>query len=53
MPFPVLTAGPLGVGSGIRQLYRGLGMGIGANAVVFLLGLVAGGEDGRDGWAEV
>lgn len=42
----------LGVGNGLRQLYRGLGMGIGANGVVFLLGLVAGG-DGSTGWAEV
>ncbi|KAM0751543.1 mitochondrial carrier [Meredithblackwellia eburnea MCA 4105] len=42
----------LGVGSGLRQLYRGLGMGIGANAVVFLLGLVAGGDD-SSGWAEM
>lgn len=42
----------LGVGSGLRQLYRGLGMGVGANAVVFLLGLVAGGEE-QSGWAEM
>lgn len=42
----------LGVGNGLRQLYRGLGMGIGAQAVVFLLGLVAGGDE-ASGWAEV
>ncbi|KAK4703513.1 hypothetical protein P7C70_g2702, partial [Phenoliferia sp. Uapishka_3] len=42
----------LGVGSGLRQLYRGLGMGIGAQAVVFLLGLVAGGDE-APGWADM
>ncbi|ORY90706.1 mitochondrial carrier domain-containing protein [Leucosporidium creatinivorum] len=42
----------LGVGSGLTQLYRGLGMGVGANCVVFLLGLVAGGGEGT-GWAEM
>lgn len=42
----------LGVGSGLRQLYRGLGMGIGANVVVFMLGLVAGGNE-ASGWAEM
>lgn len=42
----------LGVGSGITQLYRGFGMGVGANCVVFLLGLIAGGSEGT-GWAEM
>ncbi|GAA5863945.1 hypothetical protein JCM8547_005289 [Rhodosporidiobolus lusitaniae] len=45
------TAG-LGASGGLRQLYRGFGMGVGANVVVFLLGLVAGGED-TSGWAEM
>jgi fusion and transport protein UGO1 len=45
------TAG-LGVGNGLRQLYRGLGMGVGANLCVFLLTLLGGGESSV-GWAEV
>ncbi|CEQ39340.1 SPOSA6832_00863 [Sporobolomyces salmonicolor] len=46
------TAG-LGASGGLRQLYRGLGMGLGANVVVFLLGLVAGGQETSSGWAEM
>ncbi|POY76074.1 hypothetical protein BMF94_0797 [Rhodotorula taiwanensis] len=42
----------LGASGGLRQLYRGFGMGFGANVVVFLLGLVAGSED-TSGWAEI
>ena len=42
----------LGASGGLRQLYRGFGMGFGANIVVFLLGLVAGSED-TSGWAEI
>lgn len=42
----------LGASGGLRQLYRGLGMGFGANVVVFLLGLVAGSDD-TSGWAEI
>jgi mitochondrial fusion and transport protein UGO1 len=38
--------------SGIAQLYRGLGMRLGASAVVFLLALVAG-DDSNSGWAEL
>ncbi|GAA5914174.1 hypothetical protein JCM8208_003928 [Rhodotorula glutinis] len=45
------TAG-LGASGGLRQLYRGFGMGVGANAVVFLLALIAGGEE-ASGWAEM
>ncbi|GAA5911373.1 hypothetical protein JCM6882_002359 [Rhodosporidiobolus microsporus] len=45
------TAG-LGASGGLRQLYRGFGMGVGANVVVFLLGLVAGGDE-SSGWAEM
>ncbi|GAA6048131.1 hypothetical protein JCM3770_003676 [Rhodotorula araucariae] len=45
------TAG-LGASGGLRQLYRGFGMGVGANVVVFLLGLVAGGDE-ASGWAEM
>ncbi|GAA6064455.1 hypothetical protein JCM10212_004439 [Sporobolomyces blumeae] len=61
-PFSTLAAEPkedlgivgLGASGGLRQLYRGLGMGLGANAVVFLLGLVAGGGNaGGSGWAEM
>ncbi|GAA5989139.1 hypothetical protein JCM11641_007608 [Rhodosporidiobolus odoratus] len=46
------TAG-LGASGGLRQLYRGFGMGISANVVVFLLGLVAGGDESSSGWAEM
>ena len=42
----------LGASGGLRQLYRGFGMGFGANVVVFLLGLVAGSDD-TSGWAEI
>ncbi|GAA6022614.1 hypothetical protein JCM11491_000701 [Sporobolomyces phaffii] len=45
--------GPAG---GLRQLYRGLSMGIGANVVVFLLGILAGGGGaggGGSSWAEM
>ncbi|GAA5954948.1 hypothetical protein JCM3765_007820 [Sporobolomyces pararoseus] len=51
--------GDVGQGSaagGLRQLYRGLSMGIGANVVVFLLSLIAGsgtGSGGNSGWAEM
>lgn len=45
------TAG-LGASGGLRQLYRGFGMGVGANVVVFLLALIAGGEE-ASGWAEM
>jgi fusion and transport protein UGO1 len=45
------TAG-LGASGGLRQLYRGFGMGVGANVVVFLLGLIAGGDE-SSGWAEM
>jgi len=39
--------------SGIGQLYRGLGMRLGASAIVFLLALLSGGEEGDGGWAEL
>ncbi|KAI5480990.1 mitochondrial carrier protein [Pseudohyphozyma bogoriensis] len=54
VPEEKVDLGSLGLGasSGLRQLYRGLGMGVGANAVVFLLGIVAGGDE-VGGWAEV
>lgn len=42
----------LGMQNGLRQLYRGLGMGVGANVVVFVLGLVAGNES-SSGWEEM
>ncbi|KAK4049732.1 hypothetical protein OIO90_005313 [Microbotryomycetes sp. JL221] len=42
----------LGVGSGLTQLYRGFGMGVGANLCVFLLSLLAGGTE-TSGWAEL
>lgn len=38
---------------GIGQLYRGLGMRLGASAIVFLLVLLSGGEEGEGGWAEI
>lgn len=39
--------------TGIGQLYRGLGMRLGASAIVFILALVSGGEEGDSGWAEL
>lgn len=39
--------------AGISQLYRGFSMGLGANLIVLLLGLVAGREDRVTGWAEM
>ncbi|KDE05875.1 hypothetical protein MVLG_03818 [Microbotryum lychnidis-dioicae p1A1 Lamole] len=42
----------LGAGSGLTQLYRGFGMGVGANFVVFILGLVAGSTE-ASGWSEI
>lgn len=39
--------------TGIGQLYRGLGMRLGASAIVFLLALLSGGEEGDGGWAEI
>ncbi|TFK76784.1 mitochondrial carrier [Pluteus cervinus] len=39
--------------TGIGQLYRGLTMRLTASAVVFLLGLVSGGEEADGGWAEI
>lgn len=39
--------------TGIGQLYRGLGMRLGASVVVFGLALVGGGEETEGGWAEI
>ncbi|KAF9535477.1 mitochondrial carrier [Crepidotus variabilis] len=40
--------------TGLGQLYRGLGMRLGASAVVFVLAMVGGGEESADGgWAEI
>ena len=38
--------------TGLGQLYRGLGMRLGAGAIVFVLGLATGGGD-EPGWAEL
>ncbi|GAA5894545.1 mitofusin complex protein UGO1 [Sporobolomyces salmoneus] len=44
---------------GVRQLYRGLSMGVGANVVIFVVGVLAGGggggsaAGGGNGWAEM
>jgi fusion and transport protein UGO1 len=38
--------------TGIGQLYRGLGMRLGASGIVFLLGVLSGG-DREGGWAEL
>lgn len=46
----IQTASWLG---GFRQLYRGMGMAITAQAVVLLLTLAGGKESGSAGWAEV
>ncbi|KAF4623260.1 hypothetical protein D9613_001676 [Agrocybe pediades] len=39
--------------TGLGQLYRGLGMRLGASAIVFVLALVGGGEENGGGWAEI
>jgi len=39
--------------TGVGQLYRGLGMRLGASAIVFLLAIVSGGEEKETGWAEL
>lgn len=39
--------------TGIGQLYRGLGMRLGASVIVFILAIVSGGEDSDSGWAEL
>jgi fusion and transport protein UGO1 len=42
--------------TGLGQLYRGLGMRLGASAVVFVLALFGGGgefENGEGGWVEI
>lgn len=39
--------------TGIAQLYRGLGMRLGASMIVFLLALVSGGDEKDTGWAEL
>ena len=39
--------------TGVGQLYRGLGMRVGASVIVFILTLLNGGEDVDSGWAEL
>lgn len=39
--------------TGLGQLYRGLGMRLGASAIVFGLALIGGGDDAEGGWAEI
>ncbi|KAI0067952.1 mitochondrial carrier [Artomyces pyxidatus] len=39
--------------TGLGQLYRGFGMKLGASAIVFVLGIVSGGDEGDAGWAEL
>ena len=39
--------------TGLGQLYRGLGMRLGASAVVFVLAMLGGGEESDGGWAEI
>lgn len=39
--------------TGIGQLYRGLGMRVGASVIVFVLTLLNGGDDIDSGWAEL
>lgn len=39
--------------TGLGQLYRGMGMRLGASVIVFVLALVSGGEEGDSGWAEL
>jgi len=38
--------------TGLGQLYRGLGMRLGAGVIVFVLGVATGGGD-ESGWAEL
>lgn len=49
----VKEKGSLLTRTGIGQLYRGFGMGMGASAVVFLLATLAGGDSSDAGWAEL
>ncbi|KAG0146047.1 hypothetical protein CROQUDRAFT_723063 [Cronartium quercuum f. sp. fusiforme G11] len=45
---------PTSTGSGLRQLYRGFNVGLTANVVAFVLGLLGNPlEAGTSGWAEV
>lgn len=39
--------------TGLGQLYRGLGMRLGASAIVFGLALIGGGDYAEGGWAEI
>lgn len=39
--------------TGLGQLYRGLGMRLGASAIVFVLALLSGDDSGDSGWAEL
>jgi len=39
--------------NGLRQLYRGLGIGVSAQAIVFLLTLVTGSRDSATSWSEM
>jgi fusion and transport protein UGO1 len=39
--------------TGIGQLYRGMGMRLGASGIVFILALFSGREDNDGGWAEL
>ncbi|KAL1703744.1 mitochondrial carrier domain-containing protein [Schizophyllum commune] len=39
--------------TGLGQLYRGLGMRLGASAIVFVLALLSGDDGGDSGWAEL
>jgi fusion and transport protein UGO1 len=39
--------------TGLGQLYRGLGVRLGASVIVFLLGALNGGEEKDVGWAEL
>ncbi|VDB93555.1 unnamed protein product [Peniophora sp. CBMAI 1063] len=39
--------------TGLGQLYRGLGMRLSASAIVFVIGMLSGGDDADAGWAEL
>lgn len=39
--------------TGLGQLYRGLGMRIGAGAIMVILAMLSGGDDADAGWAEL
>ena len=48
-----LQTSEMPVFAGVTQLYRGFTMGLSANIIVFVLGLVAGRDEASSGWTEM